>query len=305
MRRSSTVAVTLRSVLAPLAPIWAPLVIWNGYGLVRGRPSVIGLVALAGFVLWLGYRVLPMFLYPSANRDREWHRWRPLRAKVRLLRLVVAARTPAAARPALDREWDGMAAAALAGLGRLPEALSLLARHDGGDDLSRALHQGRLASILAIVEDVEGAMRAAEAATLLAPDSPMHWIDLALRRLVHRQDAAGARQALEHARRHPVSELAWAWMQVADALIESEAGEPAQALARLGQADVELVRAAPPESAIDGLRALLAAHRCLAYAALGNEALARREWRLARPFLEATGQGELNARCRAALKVAG
>jgi multidrug efflux pump subunit AcrA (membrane-fusion protein) len=194
-----------------------------------------------------------------------------------------------------------MNAAALAGLGRLPEALALVARHDSGDDLARAIHQDRLASILAVAQDVEGLMRAAERATVLAPESPMYWIDLAIRRLLRRGDAAGARQALDQAQLHPLSELAWAWMQVVAAMIDAEAGTPATALEKLQRAERDLELAAPPDTAIDGLRALLAAHRCLAHAALKNKAEADREWGLARPYLEATRESELLARCRAAM----
>lgn len=145
-------------------------------------------------------------------------------------------------------------------------------------------------------------VRMQEKAFELASDNPTVLLDLATSVIRWQRDAERARQLLEQARTHVLSDVLEIFAKMLEGMIDLESGDPARAQMHFEDTLAALfpLRNATPliGAAIDRTYAYL----CLACAAQDELRAARRHFHRAEPRLRAVGSFDLLQRCEAALR---
>ena len=187
-------------------------------------------------------------------------------------------------------------AQALAGLGRMPEALLEYDKLDDMPDVSRGVYWTFRALVYISGHDRANALVAMERAVELMPDNPDVLIDLAALVTVVRRDLPRAKQLLAEAGRHALADTTYPFYQAGHGLIALAENRPAVAVKCLEEA-VSLVE--PFLSGNPSVRyhlARLGGHLALAYAASGDREAARHEADRVRPVLRANRDATMLAR---------
>ena len=182
---------------------------------------------------------------------------------------------------------DFEVARALAGLGRLPEALAVVARHRDGPTERRRGYLGQVVSVYGCALDFDGALRAARENVELAPDDAAPRIDLAMQYALHFHDAASARAELERLGSGELSQLAEGARRLVLGIVLAEEGSWLEAQASLDAAHGPIAKVAPTAGWLE----LASAYRAWAKAGLGRPVDAARELSKARPLLDASDGG--------------
>jgi tetratricopeptide (TPR) repeat protein len=192
-------------------------------------------------------------------------------------------------------------AQALAGLGRLDEALRMVAPFADGSKMPAWQYWSRLAGVYATAQHDDDSKNAMEKALELAPENATLLVDKAHSEVWLRRNPQRARELLARARAHALSDLVQPWVFRTEGLIRLEEGKPREARALLDHAfqlQNKFRHASPLVGAeLDKMHAALA----LACAAEGDIESARRHYRLARPRLLALKLDDVRLRCEKAL----
>jgi tetratricopeptide (TPR) repeat protein len=212
-------------------------------------------------------------------------------------------RLPSVRKKIPSEEAAFLEAQALAGLGRLDEAIKVLKPYADGENMPSWLYWGRIGDVYYAAGKYELIVPAAEKAAELAPDNPTVLLDLAMALVRYRQDAERARKLLKQARTHALSDVLAVFADVIEGMIELELGNPSQARYLFDKALAALTpfQNATPliGAAIDRTYAYLA----LAHAAMGDRDQATRYSRRAEPRLRALKSNDLIDRCETALQL--
>ena len=233
----------------------------------------------------------------SASRKFErmasfnaWARWAEMLTALEGVRRIVPA-----------PQYAFFEAKALAGLGRLDEALEAVRPYADDPGTPAWLYWGQLADVFHVARLPDRAIGCAEKAVEHAPDNPTVLLDLAMALLRYRRDTARARPLLERARAHEISDLLVPFVMMAEGVLALEEGRPERARELL---DESARRAEPLRhttalmgAAIDRIHTYLT----LACAATGDPAAAEEHFRIAEPRLRAFETTDLIERCEAAL----
>ena len=241
-------------------------------------------------VVLLGELISPSRKFERAMSYNAWGRWGEMLNALPALRRVVPA-----------QQYAFYQAKALAGLGRLDEALDVVRPYADDPNTPAWLYWGQLADVFHTAKLGDRAIECGEKAVEHAPDNPTVLIDLAVSLLRYRRDAARARPLLERARAHEISDLLAPFLIMAEGVLALEENRPEKARELLD----ESARLAEPfrhttalmGAAIDRVHTYLT----LACAATGDLAAAERHFRIAEPRLRAFEATDLLDRCQAAL----
>jgi tetratricopeptide (TPR) repeat protein len=242
----------------------------------------------------VGALVVPLFgsapRYRRVVEARAWGRWEEVLALLPTIEGKVRA-----------HHSEFFKALALAGLGRLDEALRRYERFGDGKRIPLWLYWSHRSSVCAAGNDIEGAVRAIEKAAEIAPEEPAVLIDYATSLVRRRRDARRARRVLDEALKHPISDVIAYAVDFCRGMIALEENQPFEAREWLNRAmdKVETFRNASPlmGSSRDRVHAFLA----LANAATGDHEAALRHFRIAEPRLVALRYDDVIERCEAAL----
>ena len=250
----------------------------------------VSLLAFPPVLVLFGELVSPGRKFERAMSYNAWARWAEMLAALKPVRRLVPA-----------PQYAFFEAKALAGLGRLDEALDTVREYADDPNTPAWLYWGQLADVFHAAKLGDRAIECSEKAVEHAPDNPTVLIDLAMALLRYRRDQARARPLLERARAHEISDLLAPFVLMAEGVLALEEGRPEKARGLLE----ESTRRAEPlrhttalmGAAIDRIHTYLT----LACAAVGDHAAAEEHFRIAEPRLRAFDTTDLIDRCQAAL----
>jgi tetratricopeptide (TPR) repeat protein len=147
-----------------------------------------------GLVVWVAARIwagLPGIYYAKLNKAGDWHRWEEVLELVEKLEKI--RRHHRIKLPAV--ELSRSRAKALAGLGRLPEALAELDQCENQPGMPGWLHKAHVAVLYDVVRQHDKALEFTMLAIAEKP-TPVLYADLANRLLRFKRDTVRARVAL-------------------------------------------------------------------------------------------------------------
>ncbi|HEX3148332.1 MAG TPA: hypothetical protein VHR66_09635 [Gemmataceae bacterium] len=241
-------------------------------------------------IVLLGEAFSPGRRFERAMAFNAWARWGEMLAALPAVQSIVP-----------ELQYAVFKAKALAGLGRLEEAMDVVRPYADDPKSPAWLYWGQLADVFHIAKLGNRAIECSEKAVEYAPDNPTVLIDLAMARLRYHRDTARARPLLEQARAHEISEPLTPFLIMAEGVLALEENRPEKARELLD----ESARLAEPlrystalmGAAIDRIHTYLT----LACAATGDLPAAERHFQIAEPRLRAFETNDLIERCQVAL----
>jgi tetratricopeptide (TPR) repeat protein len=228
--------------------------------------------------------------YQGLIESVAWGRWEEVLAKVD----SVGGSIPA-------EEIAFRKAGALAGLGRLDEALRIVEPFADNRTIPAWNYWSRLAMVYSNAKRPEDSKAAMEKALELAPDNATLLADMADSEVWLRRNPRRARELLAKARQHALSDVVQAFVLKTEGLIHLEEGRPREARELLEQAFQKASAFRHASALMGALLDKMHAALALAYAAEGDAKNARRHYDLARPRLVALKHDEVITRCEEAL----
>jgi len=269
---------------------------WVVYRLIAGWEwdiwvEVVLTVLLFPVIVGVVFLLASFRLYVRLLRAVGWARWEEV---LRLLPRLTDSAMP-------KYEWPIRRAQALAGVGRLPQALAEFNAVWDFDELPEYLYWVFRSRAYLAARDLEGVLTCMTRAHELAPDLPVVLVDYAILLLTVRHDTRAARPRLAEARRHAVSDTTLPSLLAAEGILAVEEGRPADAIDPLTQSirQFDPILRGNPSVLVAGAR--IRAFLALALAATGETAAARRLLQRARPLLVAHRNHELLERCEQAV----
>jgi tetratricopeptide (TPR) repeat protein len=251
---------------------------------------VFGLLGLLGYVIYLH---LPSVYFHKLVKADEWNRWNEVLSLVENLKWIKRFRKIALPEAALARHR----AKALAGLGRLEEALAEYKQFKGQPDNPAWLYLLFVEGFYGIAKQYDKAIEYNLASIAEKPTST-GYLDLAERYARRKRDAAKARAALAEAEKSPLSDNSGPFLHRGRGVTACLEGDFAAAKSELTTA-IELVEKDKHRHYRDGFLAIARGYLCCVLAKQGDLSGARKCLEQARAYLTATNEAELLAECRA------
>jgi tetratricopeptide (TPR) repeat protein len=269
----------------------AVLAVYSGY---RGHWGS-ALFYIAVVLTWLTYILfwgLQSVYFRKLIEADDWNRWHEVLSLVETLKVIGHFRKVKVPASALIRHR----AKALAGLGRLNEALEEYKHCEGLPDCPGWLYKLFVAGLYGIAKQYDQAIECNLASIALKP-TPTAWLDLANRYARYKRDPKKAREAMAEAEKSPLTDVAKPFHLRCQGIIAYL--EHDYAAARCGlEAAIELAEKAKGRPYRDGRLSVSRAYLCCVLAKQGDLAGAKKCFALAKDYLVATKEDDLLTECR-------
>ena len=267
------------------------LAVYAGF---RGHWVSVAILAI-GLLAWLAFIVcvsLPLVYYNKLIKASDWERWDEVLSLVETLRAVRKYSVVGVPETELIRNR----AKAVAGQGRLHEALAEYKQCEGRPDCPSWLYKAFVASLYTTANDHDKAIEYNLRSVAENPRSS-GWADLSNRYARYKRDPIRAREAMAEADKSPMPDVAKPFRIRCLGIIAYLEGDYAAARSNLETA-IELVDKAKSRPFRDGHLSVARAYLCCVLAKQGDLAGAKRCFALAKEYLIATKENELLAECR-------
>lgn len=250
----------------------------------------IAFLGLPAAIVLMSELFSPARKYDRVMTYNAWARWAEMLAALPSVRWAVPA-----------PQYAFHEAKALAGLGRIDEALDRVKPFADDPKTPAWLYWGQLADVFSSAKLGERVIECGEKAVENAPNNVTVLIDLAMSLLRYRRDAANAKPLLERARTHEISDVILPFLLMCEGAVALEEKKPNQARKLIEEAlkAVEKYRHASPlmGAGIDRMHTYMA----LACGACGDSLAAVKHYRIAEPRLRAFDSTDLIERCQAVI----
>jgi tetratricopeptide (TPR) repeat protein len=248
--------------------------------------------ALLVWMLFLIYVQLTSIYFAKLHRAADWYRWQRVLKIIAILKFIEkfsSVKVPAT-------ELARCRAKALAGLGRLPEALAEFAPCENQPGCPSWLYKAQLAGICDIAKQHDQGIEYTKLSIAEKP-TPAVYLDLANRYARHKSDPLLARQAMAEAEKSTLTEIAVIFQHRCRGIIHFlEHNYPA------AQADLEAALAIIHTKHLlpyrDGLVSIARAYLGLTQARQGNLTDAKKNFAAAKKYLIATGEKTFLEMCQ-------
>jgi tetratricopeptide (TPR) repeat protein len=267
------------------------LAIYAGF---RGHWVSVAILAV-GLLAWLAFIVcisLPLVYYHKLIKASDWERWDEVLSLVETVRAVRKYSIVGVPETELIRNR----AKAIAGQGRLHEALAEYKQCEGRPDCPSWLYKLFVASLYGIAKDYDKAIEY-NLQSIAEKPGPTGWVDLSNRYARYKRDPVKAREAMAEADKSPMPDVARPFRIRCLGIISYLEGDYAAAKSDLESA-IELLDKAKSRPFRDGNLSVARAYLCCVLAKQGDIAGAKRSFALAKEYLIATKENELLAECR-------
>jgi tetratricopeptide (TPR) repeat protein len=270
------------------AVLWLALL---GLSIYSGRTWLIVLNSVVVAFSFLPVLLFPLLnlwfgrtqrLYDRLNRAKVWSRWPEVYALAGELDKAGAATNIGV--PA----WEiaRCKAQALAGMGRLEEAVKLFERFSHDSTLERWMYLSHLAGIYVAAQEYERALALRLESSELKPDNMGTLIDLAMHHAHHMGDAPSARRVFARIDHSIVPELGKPYLELVEGMMlcgEGKFGE-AQAHLRKAEAGLQPYRHNP---LVESVILLTQSYLCLSLAGAGSTREVSPMWQRVKTYLKA------------------
>ncbi len=275
----------------------ALIVILFVFGLYRGSTLSFPLLAfsLLAWILFVVAVSLPGIYYGRLHKAADWAEWNQVLKIVTSLQNLGKIHFIKVPAPELAR----YRAKALAGLGRLPEALELYKNFEGQPGCPTWLFHAFVAGIYDTAKQHDHALEH-NLISLKEQPTPSMYIDYANRMLRYKSDPATARLALAEAEKSTIPDIATPFYlrcQGVLAYLEKDYVSAKNAL----ESALEIMERTRNQPYRDGHISVTRAYLSCVLVRLGDLKSAGDQFEKARSYLEATGETELIAECATAL----
>jgi tetratricopeptide (TPR) repeat protein len=253
------------------------------------------LLYIVGLLAWLAFIIcvsLPSVYYRKLIKAADWSQWSEVLSLVATLETM--GRFSFVKVPATELTRNRTKA--LAGMGRLDEALAEYKQCEGRPDCPSWLHKLFVASLYTTAKQYDKAIEFNLASIAEKPTSTA-WADLANRYARYKRDPAKAGEAMAEAEKSPMADIAKPFCIRCRGIIAYLEGDLATARRELETA-IELVEKAKSRPYRDGHLSVARAYLCCVLAKQGDLPMAKKCFNSARDYLVATKEDELLAECR-------
>jgi tetratricopeptide (TPR) repeat protein len=250
---------------------------------------IVALLAWLGFIICVG---LPSAYYQKLIKAADWNRWTEvlsLVATLQAMRRFSFIKVP-------TTELTRNRTKALAGMGRLAEALAEYKQCEGRPDCPTWLYKQFVGSLYTTGKQYDKAIEY-NLMSIAEKPTPTAWADLANRYARYKRDPVKAREAMTEADKSPIADAAKPFRIRCLGIIAYLEGDYVTAKREL-EAAIALVEKAKARPYRDGHLGVARAYLCCVLAKLGDLPAAKECFALAQEYLEATEETELIAECR-------
>jgi tetratricopeptide (TPR) repeat protein len=250
-------------------------------------------------LLWFAKMVMPMVMFNQALEACAWCRWRELETWIRRI-IVWKAKTNKFTGFPSEYNLQYFLAKAVAGQGRLDDALQNFSRFKNDPSLPPRTYYGLLASLFMMTKDYQKALNCQRKALEIDPLASSK-IDLAFTLAQRFKDYPASQALLNEVDGKKLSTSEKVFFYYARSIIALETGNPKQACQYL-----EEVFSLGRNFGLPTMQGMLLeanAYYALALVAVGEAKTAEKHFKRAYPMLVAQGETELIARCDRARKI--
>jgi len=265
--------------------------VYSGY---RGHWISVLLLVIAALA-WLAFFIClgsPLVYYHKLIQALDWSRWEEALSLVETIK--TAGRFSIAKVP--ETELIRNRANALAGLGRLDEALAEYRQCEGRPDCPSWLYKLFVAGLYTIAKQYDKAIEF-NLMAIAENSNSTAWADLAYRYARYKRNPGKAREAMAEADKSPMADIARPFRIRCLGVIAYLDNDYATAKRELETA-IELVEKAKWHPFKDGHLNVARAFLCCVLAKQGDLSAAKKNFELAKEYLVATKEDELLAECR-------
>jgi tetratricopeptide (TPR) repeat protein len=301
----------LDQVNKPPPTIWSA--IWQGLGQSKGLTifmaglcaflayhgyMISALIAGGALLAWLGFIIgvaMPAVNFSKLARAADWARWEEVLVLVASLERSNKNNFIKIPAPELGR----FRATALAGLGKLDEAVAGFAQFENQRGCPGWLHRAYLTGIYNVANRHDKALECTRKSLAENP-TPVVQLDLANQLARYHQDPSGARAALLEGEKATIPEILKPFVRRIHGIIAYWEQDYASARTELESA-IKMMEATPHVAGRDGNIRVARGYLCCVLAKLGDFVAARKQFDLAQEYLTVTRENDLIAECERAL----
>jgi tetratricopeptide (TPR) repeat protein len=248
--------------------------------------------ALVVWVIFLTCVSLPLVYYHKLIKASDWSRWDEVLSLIETLRSVRKFSITGVPETELIRNH----AKAMAGLGRLNEALAEYKQCEGRPDCPSWLYKLFVGSLYNIAKQYDKAIEY-NLLSIEEKSTPIGWIDLSNRYARYKRDVVKAREAMAEADKSPLPDVATTFRVRCLGIIAYLEGDYPAAKRDLETA-IEQLEKAKSRPFRDGHLSVARAYLCCVLAKQGDLAAAKKNFAFAKKYLMATQEDALLAECR-------
>jgi len=251
-----------------------------------------------GLIAWIAFLMvlrLPSINYARLHKAADWSRWAEVLqivASLKKIGKIHFSQIP-------PQELGFYRAKALAGMGKLPEALEEFSQYNGQPDCPSWFYKTRVSAIYSTARQYDKALEYALEAIREKP-TPLLYLDLTNRYLRYLNDPVRARAALAEAEKSTLPDLAIPYHLRCLGILAFLEGDYSTARQKLEES-LEMMQKNPHVPFRTGHISIANAYLCCVSAKQGDLATARKNFQEAEEYLIATDETELLEQCKHAL----
>jgi tetratricopeptide (TPR) repeat protein len=259
----------------------------------KGNTYALILLAV-GLIAWLAYLLcvgLPKIYFGRLHRAADWHRWTEVLKLVKTLELINKLHFIKIPGSTLGR----YRAEALAGLGRLSEALAEFSQYENQPGCPSWMYKSFVANLYNHAKQPDTALEWNLKAIQEKP-KPTNYMSLANRYVINKRDPVRARAALKEAEKGPMTEFEIPFYHRCLGITAYLEGNWSGARQEL-EISLKMMEQSPHLPGRAGRINVAKAYLCCVLGKQGEDAAARKLLAESRKYLVATGRDELLAEC--------
>jgi len=247
---------------------------------------------------WLVFRIwvsLPQIYYAKLNKAKDWYQWTKVLQLIKSLeriQLIHFIKLPVT-------ELIRARAQALAGLGRLSEALMEVQKSENQPGVPSWLYNSFVSQIYSIAKEYDKSLEYAWKA-LEEKQTPVLYLDQANRLLRYKKDTVRAKEMLSKIEKDTLAEFARPYYLRCQGILDYIEGDYASAKEEL-EVSLKMMEQTRDIPFRDGNIGMVKGYLCCVLAKQDNLTAAKRCFEQAREYLIATSETELLEECKKAV----